>query len=95
MQAIYTDNEIKTLIEGDSKMIVMSFARSEDLGKTAINRVLIDFSELLTKVKGKYIPSMDLDHRRYITGLIELTMKSVDEAHKAIVFERIVFPRIF
>lgn len=92
MQAIYTNEEIKSAFVIDVEMIVLAFKVSEDLGKTSIKSAVSGFVELLTNQKGKFIPSMDLDYRRYIVGLLETALNKVDESHKELVMREILFP---
>lgn len=93
MQAMYTDSEIQMLIDGDSKMIILALNISEDLGKAAIQSVLSNINDLFARVKGRYIPFMDLDYRRYIVGLVDTTTKSANEKHKELIFSQIVLPK--
>jgi predicted nucleic-acid-binding Zn-ribbon protein len=89
---IYSDEELKIAYSMDAKMIAMSFKLGEKLGTMAIKASVNDFTELLTNQKGKFVPSMDLDYRRYIVGLLDATINTVDEAHKEHVFREIVLP---
>ncbi|MDD5373921.1 MAG: hypothetical protein PHO62_10915 [Sulfurimonas sp.] len=92
MQAIYTDEELKTAYSMDAEIIAMSFKLSEKLGVMALKASVNDFTELLTNQKGKFVPSMDLDYRRYIVGLLDTTINAVDEAYKEHVFREIILP---
>jgi hypothetical protein len=92
MQAMYTNEEIKSAYVIDVEMIVSAFKVSEDLGKTSIKSAVSGFVELLTNQKGKFIPSMDLDYRRYIVGLLATALEKVDESHKELVMREIMFP---
>ncbi len=94
MQAIYTDEQIKNIYEVDAKLITKAFDINEDIGRMSIFSSLSGFADFLTCSKGKYIPSMDLDHRRYIVGLLDTLMNTLEnEEHQAIVFSMIVLPK--
>lgn len=92
MQALYTNAEIKSVYDIDAEMIIAALNVSEELGKTAIKSAISGFMGLLTEQKGKFVPSIDLDYRRYIVGLLETALNKVDESHKSIVMREVMFP---
>ena len=95
MQAIFTDEQIKDAYEVDAKLIESAFKINEKLGEISILSSLNGFTDFLICRKGKYIPSMDMDYRRYLVGLLDTLMKTIEnEEHKAIVFSVIVFSAI-
>jgi hypothetical protein len=92
MQAIYTNEELKSAYDTDAEIIMMAFKVSENVGKISIKFAMGGFIKLLTNQKGKFIPSMDLDYRRYVVGLMETALNKVDEPHKEMVMKEIMFP---
>jgi hypothetical protein len=92
MQAVYSDDEIKQAFEVDTQMIVTAFGVSIEVGKASIKMAISGFIELLKKQKGSFVPSMDLDFRRYIVGLLDSTINAVDNVHKECVAKEIILP---
>ena len=50
------------------------------------------FKREIKKHKGKFVPSMDLDYRFYITNLLSIACSSADEDLKAKIFSEVVVP---
>lgn len=83
-----TLEKLEELCDLDAKLINQSFAISTSLGISAMQSSIASFEGFLFKQYGNFIPSMNLEYRTYVVGIL----KRVDEKYTSESIMAVLFP---
>jgi len=89
---IFKKEEMLELCKVDTELIIKAYSVSDALGVSAIKNSISEFKNVIASHKGKFVPHLDLDYRFYVSNLLSLSIKSVNEELKAKIFNEIVMP---